>query len=59
MSHVKYQATVIGSETTVKLPNERTEKYTPQEDFLIDIVDKKTLPNYIDWLEEDMKLIAS
>ena len=59
MSYVKYQATVIGSETTVKLPNERTEKYTPQEDFLIDIVDKKTLPDYIDWLEEDMKLITS
>ncbi len=58
-SHVKYLAATIGPEMKVELPNKQSLTTSSTEDFLIDIVVKSSLPQYVGWLEEDMRLIMS
>jgi hypothetical protein len=58
-SYVKYLATTIRPETKLEMPNKQTVTTSFTQDFLIDIVTKDSLPEYIGWLEEDMRLIMS
>jgi hypothetical protein len=59
ISHIKYLASTIGQEREIELPNKQTTTMIPKEDFLVDIISKDSLDEYIGWLEEDMRLIMS
>jgi hypothetical protein len=55
-TYVKYMAATITPETKLELDHRSvTTSFT--EDLLPDIVTKDALPEYIGWLEEDMRLI--
>ena len=58
-TYVKYLAATIHPETKLVLPNNQSVTTSSTEDFLIDVVTKDSLPEYIGWLEEDMRLIMS
>ena len=59
ISNIKYLASTIGQEREVKLPNNQTTTMIPTEHFLVDIISKDSLDQYIGWLEEDMRLIMT
>jgi hypothetical protein len=56
---IKYQASTVAPEREVELPDKQKGVFTQFEDYVIDIVTLDRVPQYVDRLEEDMKLISS